>query len=149
MSERKYPLIDFSTLKKGDRLEVDYLEKLFGVNKYHSSYTSKLRGLQGDIEKYRPDLYVKSVKGAIVVMVDAEAVDYNAARTDTLMTSTINTISKQSRINSNELPEDKKRYFENRLQATAGVAVTIATSREKLRVLDIVKNNPPKELKDS
>lgn len=139
MSNRTYPLIDFASLSKGDRLEVSFLEELFGAKEDENKYRNKVRALLGDIKKYRPDLYPRSCKGAIYIMTDSEAAGYNYDRTDTLLTSTIRTIGDQSRIDPNKLQESEKRLFGSRVQASAGVAVQLAGSREKLRLTKLLK----------
>ncbi len=139
MANRSFPFIDFKSLIKGQRLEVPFLESLFGCKSDENHYRNKLRSLLGEIKKYRPDLYPKSSKGAIVIMTDAEAAGYNYDRTDTLLTTTIRTIGDQSRIDPNKLEENEKRLFGTRVQASAGVAVQLAGSREKLRLTKLLK----------
>lgn len=139
MSNRSFPFIDFKSLIKGQRLEVSFLESLFACKADENKYRNKLRSLLGEIKKYRPDLYPKSSKGAIIIMTDAEAAGYNYDRTDTLLTTTIRTIGDQSRIDPNKLEENEKRVFGTRVQASAAVAVQLAGSREKLRLTKLLK----------
>ena len=139
MAKRTFPEIDFTSLSKGDVLSVEKLETLFGHKFGTDKYRNNIRSVLGEIKKYRPDLYPRTSKGSILIMIDGEACEYNAGRIDTLMGSTLTTIRDQSRIDRNELSDNQRKNFDAHLQTTGAVALQLAADREKLRLTKLLK----------
>jgi mannose/fructose/N-acetylgalactosamine-specific phosphotransferase system component IIB len=139
VAERSFPLIDFKELKKGQVLEVPYLETLFGVKRDDTRYQHKIRALTAEIKKYRDDLYPRSASGTVRIMDDAEAAHYNILRVESTLNAVVRTVVDGARVDRNKLTAGQRADFDAKTQVTAAIAIEASGQRTKLELARALK----------
>ena len=134
MASRQFPLIDFQSLKKGDVLSVEYLEKLLGAAYGTTQYQFRSEQLKDQIRRYAL-LYPRSQKGAIVIMDDETAATYNGNRQVALAEQFVRTVATGAAlVDPNQLTESTRRKHESMQRHGAALALEAAKHAARNRL---------------
>lgn len=136
MAEGKFQDIDFAALKKGDYLNPEDCERLFGIPKTDAAYNGKLQTLIRHAMTVRTDLRCKQDDYGFRVLTDAEALAEGMRKTRTAF----ETIQKEHKLLDRVNPSNLKDH-EVRVHASMQSLLTVqrleaGKSRQAVRYLE-------------
>lgn len=132
------PLKPFAKqLRKGDVITPQQIAELTGADESDPKWLLTVLGLRDAIMRIRKDLQLKTEKGALRVLLDKEAGDYDMAQ----VASGVKQIRKYTRLMMNRIDtsklstDERRRLDQNRYVAnvlTMGIGESIRTAKREL-----------------
>lgn len=111
-TSEKHP-IDFDSLKHGDVITVEQIEKIYSMPRTDSGFHFKVLELWGDIER-ECDLLVRSDGQNLRIMEDLEAEEVTNRRVHKAARSMMRNAKRRAVINRDGFTEEQKRLAETR-----------------------------------
>lgn len=136
--ENQYPL-DFDTLAKGQILEIEYLEGVFGVKfEAGSRWAFLVMGLQAQIHE-KTDLSCRIDHDAIRILTDAEASEHNYRLVGCHVRGIGRRTEKLLQVDRAQLDDDASTEHDRRIRVASAYAGAVTSARREIHGVPAVE----------
>ena len=138
--------VDYESLKKGDSIPAERLEKIIGLNRDNPKYSLALMALKQTIQDALEDLgYVWTlaiVKNDIRILTDAEASEYNHRSLLNGMAKMFRAQYRNMAVDQTLLTEDQAKDHARRIEVDGRLIQAIRAERKTPKLLDTKREVP-------
>ena len=142
---RRWP-VDYETLKKGDVITADRLEKLVGLKRDNPRYSLAIMSLkqriQDDLEDIGSIWTLAIVKNDLRVLTDAEASEYNHRSLLNGMAKMFRSQYRNMAVDVTELTDDQEKDHIRRIEVDGKILQAIRAARKTPKFTDEVRTVP-------
>lgn len=144
----KYP-VDYDTLEQGDVISVDQIEALtqqrFGTIAYSMEAMKLQQRMMDDLRGVGKPWTIKNEKGALVVLTDEQASEYNDQRCRAQIRGFGRSLGRLRDCDNTNMSDDHRRSHERRVESHGRTFAAIVASRKKRIVSEPHKRALPNE----
>lgn len=131
-----YP-IDVRTLKKGDYIKPEFIEKTYECKRENNLYSLNVLKLRSFIEQASRNedepLLTKGEKFGIRILIDSEAVEYTNSRAENAKNQLAVALAKMTLIDKNNLDEKESGDLERNVEVNSKRLLAMDTSDKELK----------------
>ena len=145
MKATRYPL-DYDTLKKGDVITAEQLEKITGLPRDSTKYQLKVMALQQHVAdelavRGRPVTVVVRLR-ELVILTDAEASTYNHERLGVHLHGAMRAHDRTQAVDVSNLDDDQKKEHVRRIEVGGKFVQAIVETGRKLKLRGYERKTP-------